>query len=71
MSVLEQELGYFNAFRRQWVSEGHSDHWAVVKEKRLIGIFETFADGVEAAYRDAEPPFLVKQIALVDRVERI
>lgn len=72
MERLSSELSYFDANRKAWVQEGHEGEWAVVHGASLIGFFHSLEDGFrEGARRFGKADFLVKEVTLEDRIEKI
>ena len=69
--ILDVELAYFQERREHLLAE-HRGKYALIKEKTLVGTFDTH----EAAYehgvsRFGNVPFLIKQIREHDEVVRL
>ena len=72
MDRLTQELALFDSNRRQWVEDGHTGEWAVVHGGALVGFFASFEEAYgEGARQFGREDFLVKEVTLTDRVEKI
>lgn len=69
---MTRELAFFDQNRRHWVEEGHEGEWAVVHDEALLGFFDSLEDAYrQGAQRYGRGDFLVKEVTLTDRVEKI
>ncbi len=60
--MLEQELSYYSQKLSEWLDE-YRGRFVLVKDHELIGVFDTFEDGVtEGARRFGLSPFLVRRV---------
>lgn len=69
--LLDQELRYFEAHRREWLRQ-NAGKFALVIGERLLGFFDT-AEGVYEAGLKAHGnnPMLIKEVTEVDEPVRI
>ena len=64
--ILHQELEFFESQRLDLMARAPGKY-ALVKDAKLLGIFETELDAVRAGYRQVgNEPFLVKHIVEAD-----
>ena len=71
LEILKDELAFFEENRREWLKT-HAGQFALIKGRRLIGIFpsqtEAYAEGFR---RFIKEPFLVREIKEQERPEQV
>lgn len=65
--MLEQEIAHYNAKLSELL--GHDGKFVLIKLDKVEGIYDTYADGLRAAYgKFPEGKFLLKRIAPAESV---
>ena len=60
--VLEKELRFFEAHKKEWLQH-YKGHFALIKDEQLLGTFTSFQEAFDAGVEKVgNVPFLVKQI---------
>ena len=70
-AVLRTELQTYER-NRQKLCEESLGKWAVIKQRNILGVFDTFSQALEYGYKTLGPvPMFVRQIAETDQVAHI
>jgi hypothetical protein len=60
---LARELAVFDTKRAEWIKQGHSGKWVVIKEDNILGLYPDVRSGYSAGVKVyGSVPFLVKEI---------
>jgi hypothetical protein len=62
---LERELETYERCRLEWLAQGQSGRWVVIRGEEVVGFFDDMESAVTAAYDRFGPDelFMVRQVA--------
>lgn len=69
---LSVEWNHYRAVAGQLLAEGHEDRWVLIKNDRILGIWDNEEEALTAGYeRFLRQPFLIHQVQERERLLRV
>ncbi len=70
-AVNQADLDLYKQIKADLISRDMEGKFVLIKNGELDDVYDSYADAYDAAVKKFQPPFLIKEVTQVERVESI